>query len=182
MFKLAVFNIHHLNSNWEDFFAFIFFVCLKLQERWIRIKCAHIGKSYLKFRHAPELNHSVHQGINLPASYFLPSLLEIVQAPLFKAIPHIHRFFCELHSPKTCWTSIILTFFIFNPVLSLKETKLLVKIFQFKFLVMADKNFGLQIFCCCLKFQILVYFLCNNCNPSHILLQNFTPSFPGASF
>ena len=33
-------------------------------ERLIKIKCTHISKSYLKFRHVPELSHSLHQGIN----------------------------------------------------------------------------------------------------------------------
>ena len=94
MFKLAVFNIQHLNSNREDFFAFIYYYyyfCIKLQERLIKIQCAHISKSYLKFRYVPELSHSVHRGINPlqkhPLRYFLPSPLQIVQAPLFKQFP-----------------------------------------------------------------------------------------------
>ena len=32
MFKLAVFNIQHLNSNREDFFAFIFFFALNCRK------------------------------------------------------------------------------------------------------------------------------------------------------
>ena len=68
MFKLALFNIQHLNSNREDF-AFIFFLCIKLQERVIKIQHAYISKSYLKFWHAPELSHGVHQGINHPEKH-----------------------------------------------------------------------------------------------------------------
>ena len=37
----------------------------------------------------------------------------------------------------------ILTFFIFNPYCLLKVAIFLVEIYQFKFLVMADKHFGL---------------------------------------
>ena len=86
MFKLAVFNIQYLNSNREDFFSFIFFLSIKLQERLIKISCAHISKSYLEFWHVLELSDSVHQGINPPppkkhpSPYFLPSHLQIVQA------------------------------------------------------------------------------------------------------
>ena len=78
-----------------------------------------ISKSYLKFRHVPELSHSVYQGIN-PLKNTLPILcqasLQIVQAPFL--------------TPSYLW----------------KVTKFLVKICQFKFLVMADKHFGLQFF------------------------------------
>ena len=89
MFKIAVFNIQHLNSNREDFFASIF--CIKLQERLIKTQCTHINKSYLKFRHLPELSHSVHGGIN-PASktpYFLQSPLQIVQTSCLGNSPYI---------------------------------------------------------------------------------------------
>ena len=149
----------------------------------IKIQRAHISKSYLKFRHVPELSHSMHQGIippqKHPPPYFLPSPLQIVQAPLFRQFPIvIYCFFVPppLPRPKNWWTPIILTFFIFNPILSLK-TKYLVKIFQLKFLVMVHKHFGLQFFCR-LEFQILVCFLCTNCDPSLPLLKKVTPSFP----
>ena len=69
MFRLAVFNIQHLNSNLEDFFIFIFFLCIKPQERLIKIQYAHISKSYPKLRHVPELSHSVHRGINPPQKH-----------------------------------------------------------------------------------------------------------------
>ena len=66
----------------------LFFLCFKLQKRFIKIKCAHISKSYLKFQHVPELRHSVHRGIKPPQKhpppYFLPSPLQIVEAPLFR--------------------------------------------------------------------------------------------------
>ena len=32
MFKLAVFNIQHLNSNREDFFTFVFFLALNCRK------------------------------------------------------------------------------------------------------------------------------------------------------
>ena len=73
MFRLAVFNIQHLNSNREDFFTFIFLLCIKPQEILIRshqrIQYAHISKSYPKLRHVPELSHSVHRGINPPQKH-----------------------------------------------------------------------------------------------------------------
>ena len=53
------------------------------------------------------------------------------------------------------WTPIIIKFFILNPSHLLKVTKFLVRIPQFKFLVMTEKNFF-----CRWVFQILVYFLC----------------------
>ena len=78
MFKLAVFNIQYLNSNRKDFFAF-FFLCIKLHERLIKIQCAHIIKSYLKFRSVPELSHSVQRGINSPQKH--PPPLKIGEPP-----------------------------------------------------------------------------------------------------
>ena len=148
MFKLAVFNIQYLNSNQEDFFAFIylFIFCFKLQERLIKIQCTHINKSYLKFRHVPELSHSVDRSIN-PASkktfphYFLPSTLQIVQFPLFWQFPIFNCFFVA--PPNNWWIPITSTFFIFKSSYLLKVTKFFLKIYQFKFLVMPDKHFGL---------------------------------------
>ena len=91
MFKPAVFNIQHLNSNREDFFTFIFLFCIKLQERLIKIQYAHFSKSYLKFWHVPELSHSVHRGINAakkqPPPYFWPSPLQVVHCPIFRQFP-----------------------------------------------------------------------------------------------
>ena len=53
--------------------------------------CSHISKSYLKSRLVPELSHSVHRGINppqkYPPPYFLPCLLQIVEASLFRQFP-----------------------------------------------------------------------------------------------
>ena len=68
---------------------------------------------------------------------------------LFRQFPiYIYIFFFWLPSPspKNCWAPIILTFFIFDPSYLLKVTIFLVKICQFKFLVMADKHFGLYFF------------------------------------
>ena len=132
LWGLAVFNIQHWNSNSRRFLRIYFFLCIKLQERLIKIQCAHIIKSYLKFQHVPELSHSVHRGIN-PSS---------CQAPLFRQFP-IYNCFFVTPSPKNWWTPIILKFFIFNPSYLLKVTKFLVKICQFKFLVLGDKHFGL---------------------------------------
>ena len=121
----------------------------------IKIQCAHISKSYLKFQHVPELSHSVHRGIN-------PSSCE---APLFRQFP-IYNCFFVTPSPKNWGTPIILTSLIFNPSYLLKVTKFLVKICQFKFLVVEDKYYFVYKFFYHLKLQILVYFLYKNCNPS----------------
>ena len=80
------------------------------------------------------LSHSVHRGINpldgievsTPSrktpSYFLPSPLQIVQAPLFRQFPiYIVFLWPSLPSPKNWWAPIILLFFILNPILSFKS-------------------------------------------------------------
>ena len=127
----------------------------------IKIQCTHISKSYPKFWHVPELSRSVHQGTNPPQKhsppYFLPSPLQIFQAPLFRQFP-IYIVALWPLSPKKWWTPIILTFFIFNPSYLLIVTKFLVKICQFKF--------WFVLFFCRLKFHTFVYFLCNNCDTS----------------
>ena len=79
MFKLAVFDIQHLNPNRDDFFAFIIFLCIKLQERLIKIQRFHISKSYLKFQRVPELSHSVQPPPPSPPSFFV----EICQFKFF---------------------------------------------------------------------------------------------------
>ena len=56
LFKLAVSSIHHLNSNREKLFAYIFFLYIKLQEAFIEIQLASISKFYLKFRHGSALS------------------------------------------------------------------------------------------------------------------------------
>ena len=129
MFKPAGFNIQHLNSNREDFFAFILFFYIKLQEKLIKFQHAQISKSYLKFWHVPELSHSVHRGINptqkLPPSYFLPRSQQIAQALIFRQFL-IYIFFCDLApSGKNWWASIISTFFIFNAIRCFKSNKIL---------------------------------------------------------
>ena len=129
-----------------------------LPERLIKIKYAHISKSFRKFRHVPELSHSLHQGINPslprpPPPHKKKSTLLIfcqvfckLSKPPFRQFP-IYIIFLWPPSPKNWRSPIILTFFIFNPSYLLKVTKFLVKICQFKFLVMADKHFGLYFFC-----------------------------------
>ena len=106
MFKPAGFNIQHLNSNREDFFAFILFFYIKLQEKLIKFQHAQISKSYLKFWHVPELSHSVHRGINptqkLPPSYFLPRSQQIAQALIFRQFL-IYIFFCDLAPSGKNW-------------------------------------------------------------------------------
>ena len=54
----------------------------------------------------------------------------------------------------------------------------LVKISQFKLLVMTEKNIFVYKLSCCKIFHILVYFLCKNCNPpkkSHPLFPSNPP-------
>ena len=85
MFKLAVFNIQHLNSNQEDFFAFMFFLSIKPQERLIKIQHAHISKSYLKFQHVPEISQSVHRGISSPSK--TPTSLFFAKPPFLGNSP-----------------------------------------------------------------------------------------------
>ena len=84
IFKRAVFNIQHLNSNWEDFLAFILFFVLNCRNG-CKIQCAHISKSYPT---CTRLSHSVQLGINPHQKhsppYILPSPLQIVQALLFR--------------------------------------------------------------------------------------------------
>ena len=69
---------------------------------------------------------------NCPSALFqaIPLYILVFQDPPLKI-----RFFSE--SP------ILLTFFILNPILSFKVTKFLVKICQFKFLVLTEKHFCL---------------------------------------
>ena len=98
----------------------------------IKIQCTHINKSY----------------------NFCQALYKLSKAPFLGNSPYIIAFFDP--SPKNWWIPIILTFFIFNLAYLLKLTKFLVKICQFKYLVMADKHFGLYFF---LLFKILDFSL-----------------------
>ena len=77
------------------------------------------------------------------------------------------------------WTPKILKFFILNPILSVKSTKFLVKISQFQFLVMTEKNvFVYKLF---LSLNIsdfsLSFFLVKIATP----LKKVTPSFPATT-
>ena len=122
-----MFSLQHLNSNWgKRTICIYFFLYIKLQERLIKIQLAHISKTCLKFRHAPKLSHSVHQGINPPPPKhrppsYLPSPLQLVllQAPLFRQFPlYIVFLWPPLPlSPKNWWTPLLLKFFIFNFIL-----------------------------------------------------------------
>ena len=89
----------------------------------------------------------MHRGINRPTASLTSTLLLIFcqvfckfSKPLFRQFPIYIVFLFVTPSPKNWWTPIIFTFFIFNPSYLLKVTKFLVKISQFKFLVMADKH------------------------------------------
>ena len=72
----------------------------------------------------------------------------------------------------------ILKFFIFNPIPFFKVTKFLVKISQFKLLVMTEKHFWFINFFYHYIFQISVYFLLNNFNP----LKKVFPTFSTTPF
>ena len=76
------------------FLRIYFFLCIKLQEKLMKIQCADISKSYLKLCHVPELSHSVHRGINPSTPSSLKSTLPIfcqafskLSKPLFRQFP-----------------------------------------------------------------------------------------------
>ena len=131
--------------------------------------------------------HSVHWGINPPPSktpppFFLPSpYLKLANCPSPRPFldnsPSILVFVNSPLPPKSQifqWAPKILMFFILNPSYFLKVTKFLVKMSQFEFLVMTEKNVLLINFFCHEIFQIWIYFLWENCNPQ----KKVTPSFP----
>ena len=81
--------------------------------------------------------------------------------------PHLKvRFFSE---PPKYWS-----FSSLIPSYLLKVTEFLVKISQFKFLAMTEKNNFAYKLSCHYIFQILIYFVCKNCTP----LKKLPPSFP----
>ena len=59
-----------------------------------------------------------------------------------------------------------LKFFIFNPICPLKVIKFLIKISQFKFLVMTEKNIFANKLFLALNISDFSVFLCKNCTPS----------------
>ena len=87
--------------------------------------------------------HSVHWGIHPPSKTPPPLSCQTVQAPFFRGSPPLHRFFMnspllkiEFFSERQkyqCFSSL-------TPSYLLKVTKFLVKISQFEFLVMTEKN------------------------------------------
>ena len=99
-------------------------------------------------------NHSVHRGINPPSKTpplflansppsFNPLNLQTVQAPFFRQFPPLYHFFCELPPLKVRFFSgcpKYQSFSFLTPFCLLKVTKFLVKISQFEFLVMTEKN------------------------------------------
>ena len=72
--KSSIFKNSAFNFKSRRFIRIYFFLCIRLQERLIKIQCAHIRKSYLKFSHVPEFSHSVYRGINPPPPSNAPSL------------------------------------------------------------------------------------------------------------
>ena len=123
MFKLAVFNIQHLNSNREDFFAFIFFFALNCRKDWSKFNAltsANPISSSGMYQNYIIVCIEVSSGPQKHPPYFLPSPLQIVQASLFRPLP-IYIVFCDPLSPKNWWTPMILTFLIFNSNLSFKS-------------------------------------------------------------
>ena len=97
------------------------------------------------------------QGMSSP-----PSNLQTVHISPFQAIPPLYLcwFFANPPPPSTLKIQFfseplnILKFFILNTILSFKSGQIL-KFSQFQFLLMTQKIL-----------QILMYFLCENCNPS----------------
>ena len=73
----------------------------------IKIQLARISKSYLKFRDAPELSHSVHPGISPPDKHSPPSFC---QAP------------CKLFKPPFLGNSPYIYFFVTTPPLNIGES------------------------------------------------------------
>ena len=91
----------------------------------------------------------MHWAINPPLKNTTPSLsrqnLQTAQAPLFKGNPplYIELVFCELSQVKVGFFSEhpkYQSFSSLTPSYLLKVTKFLVKISQFEFLVMTEKN------------------------------------------
>ena len=131
--------------------------------------------------------HSMHWGTTRPPSKTPPPLFRQVLPPLksanwpsptprfFRRFPPIYCFFVNTPPPKNRvfqWTLIIFKFFILTPSHLLKVTKFLVKISQFKFLLMTEKNiFVGKLF---LSLNISDFSLCKNCTST----EKFTPFFP----
>ena len=100
--------------------------------------------------------------------------------PFFLAKPPIKLVFRESPSKSWIfqWAPKISKFFILNTIYLLKITNFFVKIPHFEFLVMTDKNiFAYKPFLT-LIFQILIYVLCENCNPAP---EKSNPLFPSNS-
>ena len=86
--------------------------------------------------------------------------LQTVQAPLFfRQLPLYISFSCPLPPKNWFWTPIIVKLFILNPIS------------QFKFFAMTEKSIFVYKLFCHEIFQILVYFLCETCNPPPPLKQ-----------
>ena len=115
----------HLNSNREDFFAFIFFFVLNCRKDWSKFdeltSAIPISSSGM---YIPELSQCASRyqfplkNTRLPI--FCQAPWKLPKPPFFRQFP-IYIVFLWVPSPKNWWTSIILTFYInFNPILSFK--------------------------------------------------------------
>ena len=122
------------------------------------------------------LHHSVHWGINPspqkhPPSLFLakpPYESANCPSPSFLENPSLYIDFLSTSPPKSQifqWTPIMLKFFILTPSFLLKVTKFLVKISQFPFLVMPEKNIFVYKLFLPLNISDFRGFFCKNCNP-----------------
>ena len=130
MLKAAVFNIRHLNSNREDFFAFFFFFALYCRKDWSKFNALTSASPILSsgiYQNKVEVSTPPPTPLQKhPPYYILPSPLQIGQAPVFRIL-HIYVYFLWPLPPKNWWTFIMLTFFIsffnfnINPNLSFKS-------------------------------------------------------------
>ena len=135
--------------------------------------------------------HSKHRGINPSSQKQHPPLscqdppLKSANCPipLFRQSPSISVFY-ELHPLKILqWMPKILKFFILNLILSFKSKKFLVKISQFGFLVMTEKNtFVYKLFLSLNISDFSVFFcffvLVKIATLQPPFLKKVTPSFP----
>ena len=114
----------------------------------------------------------MHWGINPPQKHKTPLSchptlnLQSIQAPFFRQLPSLYWFFHNSPPVKIGFFSERQSFSFLTLSDPLKVSKFLVKISQFELLVMTEKNIFVYNFLCGYIFQILVYFLCKNCNPS----------------
>ena len=115
--------------------------------------------------HPPPLNRQI---VQAPPPHFLGNRGDFLYW-LFMNLPPKVGFFSE---PPKYWS-----FSSLIPSYLLKVTEFLVKISQFKFLAMTEKNNFAYKLSCHYIFQILIYFVCKNCTPPEKITTLF-PSNP----